>query len=233
MDVKKQVFNIGNNKLGSGEVQFCWQPGCRWLAFVGETKVIVLVDRLGKTIVEFQLKSGGRVKYMEFDSDGDTLALFQENSSIVTVINVHSKKVFDMEIERNNKDIPSCIKWGKKDSILAVCTELGLIYIYSKITSKLIPTALTHSSAIISCDWNEEGNLITGAKDNCLSITSKLGTSVSSGTKLKENPRMVKWAKIKADKNSDTTNTVSFIQGNKALIIFNPIKKTMQVSFNI
>lgn len=230
--LKRQVFCIPDNKLGVGEVQYCWQPGCRWLALVGETKVIIIVDRLGKTIVEFQLKSNGKVLYMEFDADGDTLALFQKNSSIVTIINIHSKKVFDMEIERNNKDRPTAIKWGKKDNILAVCTQLGLIYMYNKISAKLIPCALTHSSSIFTCDWNNNGYVVTGSSDKTISVTGKTGNALLTGTKLKEEPKMIKWAKLTNDNNPDNT-TISTVLAGRIILIYDTVKKNNPVELSL
>ncbi len=56
--------------MGQGDVVYCWQPGCKWLAFCGDTRVIIIVDRLGKKVVEFPLKLGGKVKQMEFDYEG-------------------------------------------------------------------------------------------------------------------------------------------------------------------
>lgn len=230
---KKQVFTLGDNKLGVGDVKFCWQPGCKWLAVIGETRVVVIVDRLGKTIVEFQIKSGGKVKQMEFDNEGDTLALFQENSDSVTIINVHSKKVFEMPIERNNKDKPSYICWGKKESYLAICTELGLIYIYNKTTSKIIPCTLCHSSSIITCDWNDDGLLVTGSTDRTLSIIEKNGKSISSGTKVREIPKMIKWAKTNLQEKGEICTTISTVLADKVILIYDTSKKKGSLELNL
>lgn len=223
--VKKEVFSLREDKLGSGEVQFCWQPGSRWLAACGETKVVIILDRLGKKVVEFQLTSLGKVRFMEFDAEGDTLAILQENCSKITIINVHSKKVFEMEIERNNKDRPLCIKWSKKESYLAVCTELGLIYIYNKITAKLIPCAMCHSKSIFSCDWNDEGNLVTGSDDKSISVTGKLGNAVIQGVKLKEVPKMIKWIQTKSSEKNNIFTTVSAVLANKSILVYDISKK--------
>jgi hypothetical protein len=60
-----------------GEVVFSWQPGCKLLSFCGDNRVVIVVDRLGKKMIEFQLKYGGKVKGIEFDSEGDTIAVIQ------------------------------------------------------------------------------------------------------------------------------------------------------------
>ena len=135
-DNKKLIFAVRENKLGMGEVIFCWQPGNRMLAFCGENRVITIVDRLGKKIIDFPLKFGGKCKYLEFDCEGDTLGVFQDNCSIVTVINIFTKKTLDLEIDKNNKDRPTCLRWGKNNPILAIGTYKGLIYFYNKKTDK-------------------------------------------------------------------------------------------------
>lgn len=230
---KKQVFNISSNKLGKGDVKFCWQPGCRWLALVGDTNVILIVDRLGKIIVEFQIKTYGKVKTMEFDSDGDTLAIFQENCSIVKIINIHSKKEFDMEIDRSNGDKPTTIKWAKKDPCLAICTEKGLIYIYNKQTSKLIPCGLTHSDGIISCDWNDECNLITAGKDYCIGVTNRSGNSIVSGVKFKSVPFKTRWSYMKSIEGNSANSTISCILNNNYIFIYDTSKKNKSLELHI
>ena len=137
MGDKKLIFAYREDKLGMGEVIYCWQPGNRIIAFCGENRVITLVDKMGKKIIDFPLKFGGKCKYLEFDSEGDTIAAYQEKCSIVTVINIFSKKTLDLEIDKNNKDYPTCIRWSKNHPILAICTNKGLIYFYNKKLIKL------------------------------------------------------------------------------------------------
>ena len=150
-------------KLGSGEVIYCWQPGDRLLAFCGENRVVSIVDKMGVKSKDFPLKFGGKCKYMEFDNlDGDTLAIFQDKCSIVTIINIFTDKTLDLEINRSNKDFPTCLRWTKNSNILFVGTHNGMIYFYNKKNDKITPVSMSHSAPIISGDWNLEGNLVTG-----------------------------------------------------------------------
>lgn len=252
-DNKKLVFSLREDKLGKGEVKFCWQPGCRWLAIIGDTKVVIILDRLGKKVTEFQLLSLGKVKQMIFDYEGDTLAILQENYSKITIINVHTKKLFEMEIERNNKDYPTAIKWTKNDSFLGVGTHLGLIYIYNKLTSKLIPCALCHSNAINSCDWNSDGLLVTSSEDKSFSVTGKAGNAVMQGVKLKDIPKYIRWINTKGNlsitanednnldyqninkttNNSNSTTTVSTITANRCILIYDITKKSKPIELEL
>jgi len=223
---KKLIFAFRNDKLGVSEVVFCWQPGCKWLAFCGETRVIIIVDRLGKKLIEFQLKYGSRVKQMEFDSEGDTLAVIQDQCSILTIINVYTKKVLDLDIDKNNKDKPTCIRWGKNHSTLSVGTEKGLIYFYNKKTDKIFPVSLNHAKAVISADWNDEGNLVTGDENKSLSVTNRVGESLLQNAILKADPKMVKWARQKTTDSKNTFTTISTVLNNKTILIYDVKKKS-------
>ena len=95
-DNKKLIFAIRDKKLGIGEVLFCWQPGCLILAYCGENKVISVIDRLGNKVIDFPLKQNGKCKYIEFDSEGDTLCCLQQKASKVTTFNIYTKKVLEL-----------------------------------------------------------------------------------------------------------------------------------------
>jgi WD repeat-containing protein 19 len=223
---KKLIFAFRNDKLGVSEVVFCWQPGCKWLAFCGETRLIVIVDRLGKKLVEFQLKYGSRVKQMEFDYEGDTLAVIQEQCSIVTIINVYTKKTMDIDIDKNNKDKPSCIRWGKNHPTLGIGTEKGLIYYFNKKSDKIYPVSLNHTKAVISADWNDEGNLVTGDENKSLSVTNKVGEPILQNVTIKADPKMIKWARQKTTDSKNSYTTLSTLLNNKTILIYDVKRKS-------
>ena len=63
MSDKKLIFAYREDKLGTGEVVYCWQPGNRIIAFCGENKVITLVDKMGKKIIDFPWKLVIRINF--------------------------------------------------------------------------------------------------------------------------------------------------------------------------
>jgi WD repeat-containing protein 19 len=223
---KKLIFAFRNDKLGVSEVVFCWQPGCKWLAFCGETRIIVIVDRLGKKLLEFQLKNGSRVKQMEFDCEGDTLAVIQDQCSIATVNNLYTKKTIDIEIDKSNKDKPTCIRWAKNHPTLSIGTEKGLIYYYNKKSDKIYPVSLNHTKAVISADWNDEGNLVTGDENKSLSVTNRVGEPLLQNAVLKADPKMVKWARQKTSESKNSFTTISTVLNNKTILIYDVKKKS-------
>lgn len=221
-----QIFAYREDKLGQGDVIYCWQPGCKWLAFCGDTRVVIIVDRLGKKVVEFPLKLGGRVKQMEFDCEGDTIALIQEYCSTVTIINIYTKKILEVEIDKSNKDRPTCIRWGKNHSILGIGTQIGLIYYYNKKSDKIYPLSFNHNKAITTADWNDEGNLATGDENSSLSVTNKQGEPILQNATLKSDPKMIKWARQKTNENKNSFTTISTVLNNKTILIYDIKKKS-------
>ena len=227
---KKLIFSFDKTQLGTGEVIFNWQPGCRFIAFCGENRVITIVDKMGKKNIDFPLKYGGKCKVIEWDSEGDTIACFQEKCSIVTIINIFTKKTLDLEIDKNNKDEPTFIKWGKNIPILFIGTNNGIIYFYNKKTDKITPVSMSHSKSIISADWNDEGNLVTGDKNKTISVTTVKGEALLQNAKLKAEPKMLKWARQKTNDNRGKGfSTISSIQNNKTLLIYDFLKKNQPI----
>ena len=93
MKNKKLIFSFAQKALGKGEVIYCQQPGNKILTFCGENRIISVVDKMGQKIQEFTLKESGKFKYTEFDNlDGDTLAVYQENCSQVSIFNIFINK---------------------------------------------------------------------------------------------------------------------------------------------
>ena len=224
---KKLIFSFDKKALGSGEVIYCWQPGDRLLAFCGDNRVVSIIDKMGEKFKDFPLKFNGKCKYMEFDNvDGDTLAVFQDGCSIVTVINIFTNKKLDLEINRSNKDLPTCLRWSKNNTILFIGTKNGMIYFYNKKNDKITPVTMSHSSQIVSADWNDQGNLVTGDKKNTISVTTTKGEALLQNNLLKYEPKDLKWARQKTSENNKEYNAISTIQNNKTILIYDINKKS-------
>ena len=69
-DNKKLIFAVRENKLGMGEVIFCWQPGNRMLAFCGENRVITSdISGTTRDSIEVNVKVNGQ-DYILVDTAG-------------------------------------------------------------------------------------------------------------------------------------------------------------------
>lgn len=56
---------------------------------------------------------------------------------------------------------------------------------------------MSHSSQIVSADWNDQGNLVTGDKKNTISVTTTKGEALLQNNLLKYEPKDLKWARQK------------------------------------
>ena len=233
MKSKKLIFSYDQKALGKGEVIYCWQPGNKILAFCGQNRIISVVDKMGQKIKEFTLKASGKCKYMEFDNlDGDTLAVYQENCSQVSIFNIFTNKKLELEINRSNKDLPTCLRWSKTSTSLFIGTKLGMIYFYNKKNDKLNPITMSHSSQIVTADWSEAGNLCTGDVKKKLSVTTLKGDSLLQNIELNSEPKNIKWGKQKTSDNKDN-NVISIIQDNKTILIYDMNQKTKPIELSL
>ena len=227
---KKLIFSFDQKALGKGEVIYCWQPGNKILAFCGENRIISVVDKMGQKIKEFTLKSTKKCKYMEFDNiDGDTLAVYQESCSQVTIINIFTGKKLELEIDRSNKDLPTCLRWAKTSTNLFIGTKNGMLYFYNKKNDKLNPITMSHSAQITTADWSETGNLCTGDVKKKISVTTTKGDSLLQNTELNYEPKNIKWARQKKSDNSKDNNVISIIQDNKTILIYDMNQKSKPI----
>ena len=148
---------------------------------------------MGQKIKEFTLKASGKCKYIEFDNmDGDTLAVYQENCSQVSIFNIFTSKKLELEINRSNKDLPTCLRWSKTSNNLFIGTKNGMLYFYNKKNDKLNPITMSHSSQIITADWSESGNLCTVDIKRKLSVTTLKGDSLLQNVELKSESKKEK-----------------------------------------
>jgi WD repeat-containing protein 19 len=162
---------------------------------------------------------------MEFDFEGDTIALIQDYCSVVTIINIYTKKILEVDIDKSNKDKPTCIRWGKNHPILGIGTLIGLIYYYNKKSDKIYPLSFNHNKSVTTADWNDEGNLATGDENSSLSVTNKQGEPILQNATLKSDPKMVKWARQKTNENKNSYTTISTVLNNKTILIYDIKKK--------
>jgi len=163
---------------------------------------------------------------MEFDSEGETLAVIQDKCSQVSIFNVFTKKTNELDMDKNNKDFPTLIAWGKNHPTLAIGTDKGLIYYFNKKTDKIVPCTLNHSKQVVTGEWNDEGNLATGAEDKTLSVTNRVGEVILQGATLKAEPKRIKWARQKTNENRTNFTTISTILNNRTILIYDIKKKS-------
>ena len=67
----KEEFN------GMGNVVVSWSQDYNFMALCGENGVLHIIDRQGKKTFEANLAKPGKVETIDWDKDGDTIAVHQ------------------------------------------------------------------------------------------------------------------------------------------------------------
>lgn len=71
---------------------------------------------------------------MDWDNDGDILAVISPNSNAVLLWECHAKN--RISIETGLRESPSCIAWAYGEPLLAVGTQKGNLAFYNHHTTK-------------------------------------------------------------------------------------------------
>ncbi|CAG9314821.1 unnamed protein product [Blepharisma stoltei] len=187
----KAVFSIGSDWLGQGELLFAWQRSDSLVAVCGSSGIVHILDRQGKKYTELSLPENRPLKELDWDKDGEAVAILQEGLTYVLVWNINTRNYTQLEIGSNDR--PSFIKWSKVQPVLAIGSEKGGLVFYNKGTQRKIPTVGKHSMKVISGDWSKDDLLITGSDDKTLTISTMNGDTKMQSSQIKAQPWNLKW----------------------------------------
>ena len=132
------------------------------------------------------------VTFIEWDKDGNCLAILQEGSGIVPLWNLSTRNT--LPLETNLKD-PTFIAWSKSSPHLAIGTAKGNLLIYNKVKKQKIPVLGKHSKRILCGCWSQGGNkLVLGSEDKSLTISNEAGeTLIHTGSRMKRKKNYLKY----------------------------------------
>lgn len=126
-----------------------------------------IFDRHGSQVDEIALEQKGACLALDWDMDGEVLAVLQEGNSQVPLWYLGSRQVKYMET--NLKD-PTFLRWSKNGPQLAVGTAKGNLLIYRKDSRKKMPVLGKHSRKITCGAWSADNRLALGGADNMLTL---------------------------------------------------------------
>ena len=90
--LQKELFVIRQAAHGGGSVVFAWDNAGKYLATVGSNRRVHIYRRNGDLFDEFALQEDGPVEQLEWDKDGEVLAVLQPLGQNVTLYEVAVKK---------------------------------------------------------------------------------------------------------------------------------------------
>ncbi|XP_028028471.1 WD repeat-containing protein 19 [Bombyx mandarina] len=217
MTAPKLLYSI-DQPHGLGELYFLWQKGesHTLLATTGTDATVVIHNRNGQ-LVE-RIKLSGLCADMEWDNDGDYLAIITPNSNAVLLWECHANK--RLNIETGLREPPSCLAWAYEEPLLAVGTHKGNLALYNHHTTKRIPIIGKHSKKICCAVWNKDNILILASEDKTLSINNSDGDTLRI-ISLRDTPNDLQVSEMKTDERVAGENTVSLIVGKRTLYLYN------------
>ncbi|XP_032511924.2 WD repeat-containing protein 19 [Danaus plexippus] len=221
---------------GLGELYFKWQKGesHSLLATTGTDATVAIHDRGGQLLE--RLKLPGLCSGMEWDNDGDYLAVITPNSNTVLLWECHSNK--RINIETGLREAPSCLAWYYGEPLLAIGTQKGNLALYNHHTTKRIPILGKHTKKITCAAWNRDSILVLASDDKNLSINNSDGDTLRM-ISLRDIPNDLQFSEMKTDERVAGENTISLIVGKRTLYLYNllnpenPIELAFQQRYGV
>lgn len=219
----KLLFHIPPSKNGQGNVIFAWQTQGNYLATAGENRRVQLWDRRGQLKYQFPLEGSGSPVHMEWDYDGDVLAVLQQGASTVTLWSLHTQKTEQLDFR--TKEI-TFIAWAKNSPLFAIGTAKGALVIYNRKTRNTVPVKGKHSKKIISGCWNKNGLLALGGEDKMVTISDSEGDSIDQkNTKHEPNSLVFNTAKQTGTNSNTLPETTLSANGGQVLWLYDFARK--------
>ena len=172
----RRLFKVGADRHAVGPVLFSWHPEGNLLASVGKNGIVQITDRHGDIIDEIPMTNIAPVLILEWDKDGEYLAILQEGNGVVPLWSTSFHRV--TPLDTGLKD-PSFLAWSKTGPQLAVGTAKGNLLIYNKTKKQKIPIIGKHGKRISCGSWSRTGNkLALGSDDKSLTISNEAGDTL-------------------------------------------------------
>ncbi|CAH2063704.1 unnamed protein product, partial [Iphiclides podalirius] len=217
MSAPKLLYTL-EQPHGLGELYFLWQKGesRSLLATTGTDATVAIHDRSGQLIERLKLQ--GLCAGMQWDNDGDYLAIISPNSNSVLLWECHANK--RVNIETGLRESPSCLAWSFGEPLLAIGTQKGNLALYNHHTTKRIPIIGKHTKKITCAAWNRDSILVLASEDKSLSINNSDGDTLRMIT-LRDLPNDLQFSEMKMDERVAGENTISLVVGKRTLYLYN------------
>uniref|UniRef100_A0A8C3GBG4 WD repeat-containing protein 19 n=1 Tax=Cyclopterus lumpus TaxID=8103 RepID=A0A8C3GBG4_CYCLU len=216
------VFILADKAWAGSNLLYKWQKTLgNYIAVAGQDNSVKIFDRHGQKWSELSLP--GRCVGMDWDKDGDILAVIAAKSSSIYLWDASVNKTSQIESGMRGKmcDLTTNLWKSATGPLLAVGTVKGNLLIYNQQTSRKIPVLGKHTKKITCGCWSVQNLLALGSEDNTLSISNHEGDTIRQTT-LRGEPAEMNFSVMKTNERSGQgENTVSLFVDNKILMLFN------------
>ena len=159
---------------------FKWHPAGAFLATCGSNRIVNIFNRQGETVGTIALEGSGKCLQLDWDPNGETLAILQQGSSIIKLWDANQQRADELDTRREEegndtlKDL-SFVKWAVNQPFLAVASAKGALLLYDRRTLKKAWFMGRHTKKIVSGAWNEDALLALCGEDKQISISNAEG----------------------------------------------------------
>jgi WD repeat-containing protein 19 len=220
----KNLFTLSSSDHGQGRVAIGWNQDGNFLATCGVNRVVHIWGRDGKKVSEFDLGSG-RCDSLDWDAEGERLAVRQASSGIVTIWSLVTRTAtpFDTGFacgSSNSSEKISFLKWSRVGPELAIGSTKGNLVLYNSVSRRKVPLLGIHSKSIVCGAWSLSNRLCIGSADKSFSLLDSSGDRVMERT-LSAAPHDVAFSpSIKRDGTEHREGTISINVGGKSILLF-------------
>uniref|UniRef100_A0A8C6ZUB4 WD repeat domain 19 n=1 Tax=Nothoprocta perdicaria TaxID=30464 RepID=A0A8C6ZUB4_NOTPE len=196
---ERQVFTLLEKTWSGSPVQFAWQKTLgNFLAVTGR----------GEKTSTFLSFSYSNCVAMDWDKDGDTLAIITDKSSVIYLWDANTNKT--SQLDSGMRDTMSVLLWSRVGTLLAVGTAKGNLLIYNRQTSRKIPVLGKHSKRITCGCWSTENLLALGGEDKIITISNQEGDTIRQ-TSVSSDPSDMQFSVMKTDERISTREITPII----------------------
>eukprot|EP00455_Lapot_gusevi_P056735 TRINITY_DN9506_c0_g2_i6.p1 TRINITY_DN9506_c0_g2~~TRINITY_DN9506_c0_g2_i6.p1 ORF type:complete len:408 (-),score=35.91 TRINITY_DN9506_c0_g2_i6:29-1252(-) len=209
----ERAFTLEPRHHGKGSIIFAWHPSSRYVATIGSSRVVHIFDRRGKLLHQLIPPSSTSCIGLEWDNQGETLAVLQESWPELVLFEFQSRKVELVQLPFRE---PTFVKWAKNTNKLAVGSSGGEILIFTKSTGEKVLAVSRHKKRITCADWSHDNKLAFASDDRQITIATEDGLTYGQ-VKVKSKPTKVKFGGNQRDRE----NIVSVSMDRKTILLYN------------
>ncbi|GAA6073984.1 WD repeat-containing protein 19, partial [Tachysurus ichikawai] len=215
-----RVFTISDKSWSGSCLQYKWQKSLgNYLAVAGPDNSVKIFDRHGHKMNEMNLP--GKCVSLDWDKDGDTLAVIAEKSTSIHLWDAIVNKTSQLDSGMRSVDQLSFLLWSKTGPLLAIGTSKGNLLIYNQQTSRKIPVLGKHTKRITCGCWSSQNLLALGSEDHNITVSNHEGDTIRQ-TSIRADPADIQFSVMKTDERSSPgESTVSVAVGKATLFLFN------------
>ena len=158
----KPLFEIDAQFHNKGPVIFKWHPQGAFLATCGANRIVNIFNRQGVPQANIPLEGSGRCLQLDWDPQGETLAILQHGSPIVKLWDANQGR--EDTLDTLMKDL-TYLRWAGNKPLLAIGTAKGNLLLYDKRTLKKQSIMGKHSRRIVGGAWNAASELALASDD--------------------------------------------------------------------